>query len=203
MIKQRLFWGAFGVFIVLQLVAVFWQIVKYEKVVYLGDTLHLSIRPFDPYDPFRGRYINLSFTDTYVAKSDNFDSDAKYIFTTFTTRNGTSKPDAVFSAKPDTDKPYLKTTNYYRSYYNDDPVRIVYPFDRFYMQEDLAKRVDRDNRIFNNDAKAVVKILDGVGVLVDVTIEGKSINEYIKEINAEDDSYDSRWDNIEEVNDEE
>jgi hypothetical protein len=50
------------------------------------------------------------------------------------------------------------------------------------MQEDLAMAVDANSDIFNNNAVAVVKILDGVGVLADVMIDNVSINEYIKKL---------------------
>jgi uncharacterized membrane-anchored protein len=178
--RAKLLLGALIAFMAVQLVAVLWQAAKYEGIIYFGKTVYLAVEPLDPYDMFRGRYVQLSFADDYVGWHDDISVGGELIVRFLKTDEGISKPYAFTDYELDADEPYLKIKNYYRNY--DDSLHISYPFNRFYMQEDLAMAVDANSDIFNNNAVAVVKILDGVGVLADVMIDNVSINEYIKKL---------------------
>ncbi|MDR0762118.1 MAG: GDYXXLXY domain-containing protein [Campylobacteraceae bacterium] len=174
---KRVIWSALILFMVMQLSAVLWQAIKYESIIYFGKTLYLAILPIDPYDAFRGRYIRLDFADDYVYATDDIKNN-KELFVTFITEDGISKPYEIFNSKPNTDEPYLKIKNYYKSY---DGIHISYPFKRFYMQEDSVIKADRNNIFNNNNVVAAVKVLDGVGVLSDIMINSISINKYMQE----------------------
>ncbi|MDR0666428.1 MAG: GDYXXLXY domain-containing protein [Campylobacteraceae bacterium] len=188
--RAKLFWGALILFMAVQLCIVLWQAIKYGSIIYFGKTLYLAVEPFDPYDAFRGRYIRLNFADNYI-KAEGI---GKEFFVTFTTNDdGISKPHKVFNSKPDADEAYLKIKSY-RSVWYDDGIYISYPFERFYMQEDLAIEVDANRDIFDVDNKplAVVKVLDGVGVLSDVMINGTSISKYVQNLREQNPSLQTR-----------
>jgi uncharacterized membrane-anchored protein len=197
MIKlKRFFYPAFFALVVIQIAALLYQIINYERILLFGDVLNLEVVPKDPYDAFRGRYITLNFADNSVKTDKDFEESRGYrhdkdFFVTFDNSGEFSVADDVFDAMPETDKPYLKakgfvaTINVWHHNETEETTRAVhfeYPFDRFYMQENLAKYVDDYGWNFWNEYKAYakVRVKDGRGVIEDVLVEGVPISEFVK-----------------------
>ncbi|MDR3162787.1 MAG: GDYXXLXY domain-containing protein [Helicobacteraceae bacterium] len=181
--KAKVIWIILGAALSLQIAALIYQVVYYESVLAYGKTIALRIRPIDPYSPFTGRYVNLRLDGFYMempkgVKCRDRKCELK-LFLTFKENDGISEPDEVLTAPPPDDRAYLLMKGTGMS----GNVHFDYPFDRFYMKEEKAKRVDRDSRILNaGEAVVIVKALGGKGVVENVLISGVPISQYIDEL---------------------
>src|SRR5690606_37952437 len=116
------------------------EVTRREGILYKFKT-----RPIDPTDPFRGKYVTLSFEEEVI----NVDSTAGWesgdvIFIEFATDDeGFAKPSALYREVPSSDS-YLKTRVNYVSQY-DEETKLFYdiPFSRLYLEESKASEAER------------------------------------------------------------
>ncbi|MDR1285232.1 MAG: GDYXXLXY domain-containing protein [Campylobacteraceae bacterium] len=175
---KKHFLAAFFTLCVMQLIAVIYMVAKYESVLLFGDVIILKAEPIDPYDPFRGRYITLNFEQRRININKHFNETSDF-FITFNNEGKFAIIDDIFDVPPQDERPYLKVKGYV---YVDGEISITYPFNRFYMQEDLAQYVDmRQWNFFNNNEVSVkIRVLNGKGVIENVVVGNVSISEFIK-----------------------
>jgi uncharacterized membrane-anchored protein len=185
--RVKIIFGALIVTAVLQLFICFFQIAKYEGTLRFGKQIVLLTRSYDPYDPLRGRYVRLMIeegkfkTDKKICK----DRCERTFFVTYKAElndRGVSEIDDVFLKEPNTELPYLKLDGFYDAY--SATIRLQYHFDRFYMQEDQAKAVDRRGGRFlsgDNETKVVVRALNGKGLIENVLVGDQSLSDYLIE----------------------
>lgn len=183
------FFPIFFLVCAIQVSAILYQIISYQKVLSSKNEIFLEVAPLDPYDMFRGRYVALRFVSDSITK----DSEKNLFFYEYTeayitfgeTTNGTTLVKDIFKEKPTNGEPYLKvkaSKNYGNRIY------INYPFSRFYMQENLAKEADiflanswRETDDDNKKIVAKVKILNGKGVIEELYIGDKRFGTFLKE----------------------
>jgi uncharacterized membrane-anchored protein len=152
-----------------------------QRVLHEGVSLKFRTAPVDPYDPFRGKYIFLSFPDNVaaVAADQAFNSGDEVYVTFGTDDQGYAVITHVYEQKPEDRDDYLKTTVGYHSM--QDSIRINFPFDRFYMEESKAYEAELAygdaQRDAYQEASAIVSIYKGEAVLSEVMINGKPIRE--------------------------
>lgn len=151
-----------------------------------------SAELYDPYDPFRGRYVALQsreltlptdkpaefFRDAYVALGND--------------ENGLAKAVGLVR-KPEPGKPAIRPYNIALYPVSSGSgaaekktyiYRIQFPFRRFYMNEKLApaaEQVFRDAARAGKDCVIVVKVYaDGNYAITDLEIDGVPIREFVK-----------------------
>lgn len=154
-----------------------------EQVLTHGKVYRFKTAPIDPTDPFRGKYIQLSFEAAAhpIEHKDDWTNGA-FIYLTFSEDDsGLAKIKTVSKEEP-TDTPYfLKAKVDYVTY--DDVLMITYPFERFYMEESKAYEAEQEyNLVAQNDTTltyGLVHILAGSAVLEDVRINNISIQEWV------------------------
>lgn len=159
------------------------MIVDSERVAITGTRYKFMAQPIDPYDPFRGRYITLSFradhcydTGSWAAGERvnvRFDVDsAGFAVATSLTREAPAGP-------------FLATRVNYTA--ADSVVYFDLPFDRFYMKESKAPAAERYYADATRDSArtcyGLVSIADGKAVLLDVLVDDRPINEIVAEEN--------------------
>lgn len=190
------------------------MIVSNEEVLEEGETLLFRTRPIDPFDPFRGKYVTLSYTDDRISSSDTTWERFDEVYVTFKKdTNGYSYPDSLYRNVPN-EQTYLKTTvkRAYHSYKREGlKVYLTYPFTRLYMNENKAleaekafNEANRSNRrnwwgrrdtTNQKEAYGAVKIKDGKAVLENVYIDGVTLKEVaekrIEEIKMQEQAPDS------------
>ncbi len=141
-----------------------------------GAEYIFEVEAFDPYDMFRGNYLNIGFKENsvFISVSDpkvaeyglnNYSEDEFYI-TIKTRTDGFAYFDNISNIKPSTDN-YLKASGYYNDY---NAEFIVNTPTRYYMNEKkstLAEEVYNEN-IDNSYVK--VKVKNGVMVIVGIYV---------------------------------
>ena len=162
------------------------MILDREDVLKTGTEYKFRTAPIDPNDPFRGKYIVLSFQENTFPVNDQYDWTMNDpVFVEFTTdANGFAKIKNVAKTPPKTSD-YLHSTIAYIDQSNDQYQLVInYPFDRFYMEESKALPAEEAYREAALDstqvAYALVHLKNGTAVLKDVMIDGKSIKDLVE-----------------------
>lgn len=159
-----------------------------ERIIEYGETFHFKTQPVDPSDPFRGKYITLSFEANSVPDTSYWGTDEE-INITF------GKDSAGFAVAKSASKEtpsgfYLHTTVQYTS--SGDPSQVYFniPFTRFYVEESKAAQAETEywnaQRDSTQVAYGVVKIGNGNAVLTDVMVNGRSVTEVAEILNSKD-----------------
>ncbi len=151
-----------------------------------GKEFKFKSRPVDPNDPFRGKYITLSFDSTSTKVADAQDwkqGDPVYVLLS-ENEDGFARINSVTKDKPTSDEDFVNATIDYIIPDTMTYVSVDYPFTRFYMEESLsesaAEAYAEAARDTNKVTYALVAVKDGEAVIEDVLIDGKSIREAAK-----------------------
>lgn len=157
-----------------------------ESILLTGTEYKFRTAPIDPTDPFRGKYITLSFNERTV-EIENAQNwlvgETIYVLLT-TDINGFAKIESVSKDKPAINKDFLTAKVDYVTGNDEKKLVIDYPFDRYYMEESKAydaEVVYRESQLDTTQvAYALVRIKDGESALADVLIDGTSIKEIVR-----------------------
>jgi uncharacterized membrane-anchored protein len=155
---------------------------NYERLVSAGTPYKFQTQPIDPSDPFRGKYVTLSFNADHTYDTADW-SSGEAVSVVFTTDSvGFAVIDYLTRNEPE--DPFLRTTISYKD--SDNEVYINLPFDRFYMEESKAKPAEDAYFQANRDTARVcyglVNIGRGQAVITDVFIGNKSLREIVEEL---------------------
>jgi GDYXXLXY protein len=158
-----------------------------EKTNSAGKIFRFKIRPVDPYDPFRGRYITLSFMDDQAIRDtlEKFSYDESAFVLVGHDSTGTAQIKNI-SHVPFAEPSYFEATISYLDRDRIDglqSIRVDFPFNKFFLEETIAPGAETVYRESTNDtipAYALVSILDGKAVLRDVIIRDSSIADVVR-----------------------
>lgn len=169
-----------SVIIALQLLIPAHMIVQREVVLKKGELYKFKTAPVDPYDAFRGRYVALGIDAAqveYKAKSKFAYGQIVYAALRKDVRNYATI--VGVSLTPPEDKAYIKAK---AGYMYADKLRLILPFDRFYMNEYKAPKAEQLYREYSavnkRDAYIAVRVLNGQAVLEDLYLADKPIAQY-------------------------
>ncbi len=156
-----------------------------EDLLQTGKEYRFKTAPIDPTDPFRGKYLQLSFVadQIEVANPGIWHYNEKVFASLKTDKNGFAVIKGIANYPPDNGIDYFETRISNSS--NNGPIAIYFPFDKLYVEESVAKDAEDIYRQVNTtdmkEGYAIVKIKDGKTALQDVEVEGKSIVEWAKD----------------------
>lgn len=180
----------FAIMVLVQLYLPLKMIWDRESIINYGVECKFRTAPVDPNDPFRGKYITLSYEDNVVdIEPEEEWSSGELIYVTLTTdSDGFTTIGSISKVAPDNlteDQIYLKTKVDYVLYHESNTLRVEYPFNRFYMSEfkayDAELVYNESQRDTTSVTYALVSIKDGEALLKDILIDGVSIGEIVKE----------------------
>lgn len=147
----------------------------------------------DPYDPFRGRYVALNaLPNEIMLKEKKKFQNGAYIYAVLSNDKQGIATVSDLVQSPVANMDHLKI----RYYDHMDPsnskdktggiiYRIRLPFDRFYLNENLAPEAEKAVAEITrqNDGECIIKVKiysDGNYAIEDLEINGRSIHEYLK-----------------------
>ncbi|RZS92165.1 GDYXXLXY domain-containing protein [Aquimarina brevivitae] len=173
------------IFIILALVQLYvpYRMIKdHEDILKYGTLYQFKTKPIDPNDPFRGKYITLSY------EMDSFNSNDTTYYNNNKVYIHLTKDDAGFAQiKGVSHQEPTEPIDYVEAFidYNDNGyIRFELPFNRYYMEEtkalaaeQLYQQVNRQDSI--EKVYAMVYVKEGKAVLSDVIIAGESIKDYV------------------------
>ena len=161
---------------------------KQSPLIY-GQEFTFKTEPIDPYDPFRGKYVTLSFSDNYL-EMDEY-KKWKYGETVyvqfFEGEDGFAKIKSISKEIPENSDYYLKskvrTESFRRGSKEKYRVYIDYPFRRYYMEESKAKRAEilarNSARDETYDVSVVVHLYKGRGSIKKLQVNDTPMEEAV------------------------
>lgn len=185
MIKKKLLLLVFMLVALAQLYVPAKMILDREDIWDNGNEYKFKTEPIDPTDPFRGKYIMLSYKADVVKIQNEADWQSGEIvyIVLIADAEGYAKIQSVSKEKPNNTPDFLKVKVRYVTENGSNKLTIDYPFDRYYMEESKAYEAElayRESQIdTNQQAYALVGIKYGEAVLKDVLINEVSIKEII------------------------
>ena len=172
---------------------------KYENTLRHGALYKLRTKPVDPYDAFRGRYVALVFEDNSIERIQRGENNGngRLLYVRIAAdAEGFAKP-ALASLTPLAGDDVITVDRWWK-FHSTDTTRgwmLSYPFNRYYLPEDMAPEAEKLYREANRpaggaagDERSVrkipsyvtVRVLGGVGVLEDLYIDGKPVRQALR-----------------------
>lgn len=161
---------------------------RYEDILQTGERHLFKVEPRDPTDPFKGRYVVLTFP---IARGLTDDLENPEIIdqllreeTVYAIINkgadGFAQINDIQRQAPNNPS-YIKVTH---SYSYQENYHIKLPFDRYYAEESKAPEIE--SLLWNragdetSDFYADVRLKNGDGVIAELYVEDTLILEYLK-----------------------
>lgn len=185
--KKNIKLSLFIVLIVLQLIVPSQMIILRELALVFGQEYKFHVEPFDPYDPFRGKYLYINVKDTKFTVNDDKEFESKHIYVLVENDSSGFARFSGISETPPKNGSYIKARLTYTT--NDEngnqTIHFEVPFDRYYMPENDAPEAEKlyNEKLredSNEDVYISVKIHKGTAVLDKLFIGDKTIEEYLK-----------------------
>ena len=169
-------------------------IVQANDTIDEGHEYLFKTRPVDPSDPFRGKYITLSFeAENYIAHDSTETKFAPYstVYAVLDSDSlGFAKIAHIQAGEPDNAVDYIPV-EFQSGWYDSTSMNVLvrFPFSRFYLEESKASETEQLYWQSRSDSTSVcyakVKVLNGDTKLTDVIINDSSIVDVVKRINAD------------------
>jgi uncharacterized membrane-anchored protein len=167
------------------------MIVEQEDILASGKVYRFRTAPVDPNDPFRGKYITLTFDAEAYAHphARDWDGGQRVFVMLDEDADGFAMISGLADAPPDDGVDFFPAEVRFSS---AESVSLQFPFDRFYLEESKAAAAETayaESSIEGDSSKvayAVVRIKNGKAALEDVRINDRSIVEIVREMNTEE-----------------
>jgi uncharacterized membrane-anchored protein len=154
-----------------------------ERVLSEGEVFKFRTAPVDPYDAFRGRFVALQLEPNTAALPAGAEASKGQRIYVRLSKNaeGFAAFEGASLDRPSTG-PYWAVKARWGS---GGTVTLDLPIDRFYMEESMAPRAEAAYREHSRrgaqDAYVTVRIRDGKGVLENLFVAGKPIDQFVRE----------------------
>ncbi|WP_394759809.1 GDYXXLXY domain-containing protein [Flavobacterium sp.] len=173
--------------VIVQLFVPFQMIWKQEDTLNTGKIVKFQCEPIDPNDPFRGKYITLSFKEREITvqNSKDWNSNETIFAKIITSKEGFAKIKSISKTEPTDDSTYIKLKiDYVSNYNNENKIFLNLPFNRFYMNENKAENAEQvyAETIIDTTkiAYAEIAVKKGNTVIKDVLVDGVSVKNLAK-----------------------
>ncbi|MDD5089585.1 MAG: GDYXXLXY domain-containing protein [Candidatus Wallbacteria bacterium] len=157
-----------------------------EHTLKSGEQIKLKTAPVDPYDAFRGRYVMLEFQAEAVKKSLFKETPKKgqSVYAGLSQdQNGFATVTSVSRSRPE--GLFIRARTGHVSGSDDSTINLIFPADRFYMDEFKAPEAEQaywgNNSRQRSEAYALLRVRNGKVVLEDLYIKDKPVLQFIKE----------------------
>ncbi len=158
-----------------------------EDIIETGELYKFQTAPIDPNDPFRGKYVRLSFKydEVYVKNVDDWNYGDIGYSEIHVNDSGFAYMESLYKQPPNSEVDYLKCKVAYVMRNGDHQIGLDFPFDKYYMKETKAPEAEAFYRNSRRDTNmlsyVLVAIKNGESVLLDVMVDGKSLKDIVDE----------------------
>jgi len=172
----------FGVTALAQWAVPLAQIRMYERTLVRGELIKLKCAAPDPYDPLRGRFLTILPEQRFAPASGGAKLQrGQNVYAALANGDDGLAKVASLSTTPPATGSFIRVKAVWGG--GGDGYFIKWPFDRYYLNEKLAPEADKwfaENIRSNEGVVAEVRVLDGRAVLEDLSFDGKSFREILK-----------------------
>ena len=187
---NRLIITFFSLMVIAQLYVPASMIIGAERTVSHGKTFFFETAPLDPTDPFRGKYVQLRFTEERqkADKSAGYKKGQTLYALIEEDNRGSASIASLQPTEPENHADYIEVKVAWKT---KKKLRLTFPFSRFYMEESKALPAEKLYREASSDSSikafARVHIKEGKAVLTDVLIGERSLVELAAEYEEDKD----------------
>lgn len=171
--------AAILIIFLIQIAATFTGVINKQMVLNTGKEFKLRVIGLDPYDPFRGRYLNINFEQRGTYKKDKpewYPESGRMYMVLSVDDKGFGKVSYTTPDKPK-DKYYIVSGDFY---YEDQSIMMVkFPFNRYYVNEAKATKMEDALRKNTDNAYATVRVKGDKAVLEGLYVKGIPIEKYV------------------------
>lgn len=171
--------------LLLQIAVPVWMIHDRETTLRTGTEIIFPVRPVDPADAFRGRYLTLGFSTNLTHTVLPPGLKPGKLWVQYQVSDGKAIAISKVAQTPSTEGLWLKLHVRDSSYSRRKQAIITLPFQTFYLNEKVAPATER---LFRGrkwkTVEAVVRVRNGKTVLAEVLADGKPIAEAVRELSA-------------------
>lgn len=181
MINRKMLLGLFMGVAILQAFVPLYMAWRWENILQTGQRFYWKTAPVDPYDAFKGRYVYLGFKENKAPVLDNTITGFRQKAYALIAENaeGQAFISGVTARRPE--QGIYINVDVYRSE-EEDKAYVILPFSRYYLPEDLAPVAEAAyHKSAAKSGIAAVRIKDGYGVIEQLYIEGKPLNEFLRQ----------------------
>lgn len=171
--------GLFIVVAVLQLAVPLYMAWRWEDILQTGHRFYWQIGPVDPYDAFKGRYMELRFKENSAPGNTELASGQMVFAIIAENAEGQAYISKVSTTRPETGY-YVKATVYAQG---NNTLHVSLPFTRYYLPEELAPAAEAAYResAGKQTGMAAVRIKDGYGVVEQLYIGNQTLWEFLQQ----------------------
>lgn len=170
----------FAIVAIIQIAAPLYMAWHWEHILQTGQRFYWVTAPVDPYDAFKGRYIDLRFKETSgpVSGEDGLSYEQAAYASIEENADGKAYISGVSSKQPK-ENPYIKVKI---NYIEGGTAHIKLPFKRYYMPESMAGAAETAyQESAGKTGVAAIRIKDGYGVIEQLYIDDKTLDEYLRD----------------------
>jgi len=160
------------------------MISTYEEVLEEGEVYRFKPQPVDPYHPFKGRYVYLNYGNlelTYDKAEEVFEQGSVAYVSLEKDSLGIAYPAAIH-LHPPSEKVYVQVEV---GWVYENKVPFTYPFDEYYMNEEMAPRAEVEVQNFSNPERQEVfvdvRIKGGKAVIEQLFVKDTPIEDFLRE----------------------
>ncbi len=157
-------------------------IMQHELTLAKGTLIKLKCSAPDPYDPLRGRFLAVRPQQREISVPAGAKLQrGMLVYASLTTGTDGLASVTHLSIEPPQSGDFIRLKS---SYVHNEKTQIHWPFSRFYINEKLAPEADHwfaENIRSTKGIIAEVRVLNGRAVLADLSFDGKSFREILKQ----------------------
>ena len=167
----------FFITVLLQLTTPLYMAWRWENILQTGQLFYWETAPVDPYDAFRGRYIDLNFKHTQgqVVAGEQLEY-GQTAFALISEAEGKAYLTSVSPQRPP-EGAYVKVRVHY---VDGNTVHVSLPFKRYYLPEHIAPAAESAYRENAEASVAAVRIKDGLAVIEEIYLGDKTLTDYLQ-----------------------
>lgn len=169
---KRFLMPALIVIIVIQLLVPTYMIANRYFILYTGEEFKFRVRPFDPYDPFHGRYVYFTLDSSPYSPTGSYEAGNHKYSKIDVGEDGFARFKGLFEKKPK-DAPYIKSVK--KDYFNPG-------INKYYMEEKMAPAAEKivQERASGKEIYVTVKVKNGNAVVTGLYVDGVPVEDIIK-----------------------
>ncbi|QSH42001.1 GDYXXLXY domain-containing protein [Lentisphaerota bacterium ZTH] len=158
-----------------------YMIFRAETVLSKGNLYLFKVEPRDPYDPFRGRYLDIRVQQNYVENCKKDFSPGEVCYAVIAKDAKGFAYFSELSTQPPAAGDYIRVKFRWK---NKNKSLIELPFGRYFVNEKIAPEADKLLAGFFTDPKDCcvlkVKVKDGQALVSGLNLNGIPIEEVVK-----------------------
>lgn len=163
------------------------QIIKYNDALKNGERILFRVQGYDPYDPFRGRYVQIRIEPSrYTLQEDDKsirweDKGKENVYMHVgVNESGVGYFTGVSKTPPDSGV-YWKLKTLGRVYNYSNQLSLDIPLNRFYMNEYLAGPAEKYLTGDWQNVRVALRFKDGLAVIEEIYIGDKPLAQLVRE----------------------